>query len=314
MKQRRFDPPPKGDILMKKLAIALILALALTLSGCSLLREDGEPSEADRLVGVYITDSYIDAFDFEAYVNDNAASLLNGDGEVSREDAAKYSRRIYAEVTDGKASFPIEGVPMIAARYEKDGESYTGSDSGDKLADVHLSINSSDDMETVTLTGEIFTDSGSGRVTAYCNPVYQQEDGRIYLVPGEGMTADSGGSMAFNLSESRESAVEGEPGCVTEITLTVTGRYPSDKLAVLLYSADGELMGREEYAPEDMPGEIAANGAAWAVFEDYTRDYLGEPQVTRQLITIDSDEGFLSLHLEPGEVFYTPRTTYLKSE
>ena len=116
---------------MKKLAIALILALALTLPGCSLLREDGEPSDADRLVGVYITDSCIDTFDFEAYVNDNAASLLNGDGEVSREDAAKYSRRIYAEVTDGKTSFPIEGVPMIAARYEKDGESYTGSDSGD---------------------------------------------------------------------------------------------------------------------------------------------------------------------------------------
>ena len=299
---------------MKKLAIALILALALALPGCSLLREDGEPSEADRLVGIYITDSYIDTFDFEAYVNDNAASLLNGDGEVSREDAAKYSRRIYAEVTDGKTSFPIEGVPMIAARYERDGESYTGSDSGDKLADVHLSINNSNDMETVTLTGEIFTASGSGRVTAYCNPVYQQEDGRIYLVPGEGMTADSGGSMAFTLSDSRESAVEGEPGYGMDITLTATGRYPSEKLAVLLYSADGELMGRTEYAPEDMPEEIAADGAAWAVFEDYTRDFLGEPQVIRRLIAAGSDEGFLSLHMEPGEVLYTPRTTCLISE
>ena len=299
---------------MKKLAIALILALALSLPGCSLLREDGEPSEADRLVGIYITDSYIDTFDFEAYVNDNAASLLDGDGEVSREDAAKYSRRIYAEVTDGKTSFPIEGVPMIAARYERDGESYTASDSGDKLADVHLSINSSDSMETVTLTGEIFTDSGNGRVTAYCNPVYQQADGRIYLVPGEGMTADSGGSMAFSLSDSRESAVEGEPGYGMDITLTATGRYPSDKLAVLLYSADGELMGRTEYAPEDMPEEIAADGAAWAVFEDYTRDFLGEPQVIRRLIAAGSDEGFLSLHMEPGEVLYTPRTTCLISE
>lgn len=297
---------------MKKLAIALILALALTLPGCSLLREDGEPSEADRLVGVYITDSYIDAFDFEAYVNDNAASLLNGDGEVSREDTEKYSQRIYAEVVDGKTSFPIVGVPLIAARYEKDGESYTGSDCGDKLADVHLSINNSDDMVTTVLTGEIFTDSGSGRVTAYCNPVYQQADGRIYLVPGEGMTADSGGSMVFSLSDSRESAVEGEQGYGMEITLTATGRYPSDKLAVLLYSADGELMGRTEYAPEDMPEEIAADGAAWAVFEDYTRDFLGEPQVIRRLIAAGSDEGFLSLHMEPGEVFYTPRTTYLK--
>ena len=296
---------------MKKLAIALILALALSLPGCSLLREDGEPSEADRLVGVYITESYIDTFDFEAYFQDNASSLSGG-GEISREDAAKYTQRIYAEVVDGKTSFPIVGVPLIAARYEKDGESYTGSDCGDKLADVHLSINNSDDMVTTVLTGEIFTDSGSGRVTAYCNPVYQQADGRIYLVPGEGMTADSGGSMVFSLSDSRESAVEGEQGYGMEITLTATGRYPSDKLAVLLYSADGELMGRTEYAPEDMPEEIAADGAAWAVFEDYTRDFLGEPQVIRRLIAAGSDEGFLSLHMEPGEVFYTPRTTYLK--
>ena len=296
---------------MKKLAIALILALALSLPGCSLLREDGEPSETDRLVGVYITESYIDTFDFEAYFQDNASSLSGG-GEISREDTEKYSQRIYAEVVDGKTSFPIVGVPMIAARYEKDGESYTGSDCGDKLADVHLSINNSDDMVATVLTGEIFTDSGSGRVTAYCNPVYQQADGRIYLVPGEGMTADSGGSMVFSLSDSRESAVEGEQGYGMEITLTATGRYPSDKLAVLLYSADGELMGRTEYAPEDMPEEIAADGAAWAVFEDYTRDFLGEPQVIRRLIAAGSDEGFLSLHMEPGEVFYTPRTTYLK--
>ena len=296
---------------MKKLAIALILALALSLPGCSLLREDGEPSETDRLVGVYITESYIDTFDFEAYFQDNASSLSGG-GEISREDTEKYSQRIYAEVVDGKTSFPIVGVPLIATRYEKDGESYTGSDCGDKLADVHLSINNSDDMVTTVLTGEIFTDSGSGRVTAYCNPVYQQADGRIYLVPGEGMTADSGGSRVFSLSDSRESAVEGEQGYGMEITLTATGRYPSDKLAVLLYSADGELMGRTEYAPEDMPEEIAADGAAWAVFEDYTRDFLGEPQVIRRLIAAGSDEGFLSLHMESGEVFYMPRTTYLK--
>ena len=36
---------------MKKLAIALIFVLALMLPGCSLLREDGEPADADRLVG-----------------------------------------------------------------------------------------------------------------------------------------------------------------------------------------------------------------------------------------------------------------------
>ncbi len=296
---------------MKKLAIALIFVLALMLPGCSLLREDGEPADADRLVGVYITENYIDSFDFEAYVQDNASSLSGGSGEISREDAAKYTRRIYAEVVDGKTSFPIEGIAFIAARYEKDGESCTGSDYGDKLADVHLSINVSDDMETTVLTGKLFADSGAGRMSAYCNPVYQQADGRVYLVPGEGMSANMG-SMTHSLSESCESAKKGERGYGMDITLEVEGRRPSEKLAVLLYSAEGALLSRTEYAPEEMPEEISAEGAAWAVFEDYTADYSGEPQVIRQLIAAGSDEGFLSLHLEPGESFYTPRTTYLK--
>lgn len=295
---------------MKKLAIALIFALALMLPGCSLLREEGEPADADRLVGVYITENYIDSFDFEAYVQDNASSLSGG-GEISREDAAKYTRRIYAEITDGKTSFPIEGIAFIAARYEKDGESCTGSDYGDKLADVHLSINVSDDMETTVLTGKLFADSGAGHMSAYCNPVYQQADGRVYLVPGEGVSANMG-SMTHSLSESCESAKKGERGYGMDITLEVEGRRPSEKLAVLLYSAEGALLSRTEYAPEEMPEEISAEGAAWAVFEDYTADYSGEPQVIRQLIAAGSDEGFLSLHLEPGESFYTPRTTYLK--
>ncbi len=296
---------------MKKLAIALIFALALMLPGCSLLREEGEPADADRLVGVYITENYIDSFDFEAYVQDNASSLSGGSGEISREDAAKYTRRIYAEITDGKTSFPIEGIAFIAARYEKDGESCTGSDYGDKLADVHLSINVSDDMETTVLTGKLFADSGAGHMSAYCNPVYQQADGRVYLVPGEGVSANMG-SMTHSLSESCESAKKGERGYGMDITLEVEGRRPSEKLAVLLYSAEGALLSRTEYAPEEMPEEISAAGAAWAVFEDYTADYSGEPQVIRQLIAAGSDEGFLSLHLEPGESFYTPRTTYLK--
>lgn len=295
---------------MKKLAIALILAIALMLPGCSLLREEGEPADADRLVGVYITENYIDSFDFEAYVQDNASSLSGG-GEISREDAAKYTRRIYAEITDGKTSFPIEGIAFIAARYEKDGESCTGSDYGDKLADVHLSINVSDDMETTVLTGKLFADSGAGHMSAYCNPVYQQADGRVYLVPGEGVSANMG-SMTHSLSESCESAKKGERGYGMDITLEVEGRRPSEKLAVLLYSAEGALLSRTEYAPEEMPEEISAAGAAWAVFEDYTADYSGEPQVIRRLIAAGSDEGFLSLHLEPGESFYTPRTTYLK--
>lgn len=87
---------------MKKLSIALILALALVLSGCSMLREDGAPAQEDRLVGIYITPEYVDTFDLEAYFEDNASSLINGGGEISSQDAAKYSQRIYATDNGGR--------------------------------------------------------------------------------------------------------------------------------------------------------------------------------------------------------------------
>lgn len=75
---------------MKKLSIALILALALALPGCSMLREEEAPVWTDRLVGIYITPEHVDTFDSASYFSDHASTLLNG-GEVSPEDAAKYS-------------------------------------------------------------------------------------------------------------------------------------------------------------------------------------------------------------------------------
>lgn len=296
---------------MKKLSIVLILTLALALSGCSMLSEDTAPAQDDRLVGIYITTEYIDTFDFEAYFAANAAELVeSGGGEISSEDAAKYTERIYAEVTDGKASFPIDGIPFIAAHFDDGGESYVGSDYGDKLTNVHMSINVADNTDTYVLSGELFANPSGGPVSFYCNPVYQQEDGRIYLVPGQGTTGDTG-TMSHSISASAESLDKDERDYSIELTLSVTCRYPSDKLAVLLYAADGSLISCTEYAPEDMPETIDAGGAAWAVFEDYTQDYAGEPQVTRQLIAAGDDEGFLSLSLEDGESFYTPRTTTL---
>lgn len=98
---------------MKKLSIALILALALVLSGCSMLREDGAPAQEDRLVGIYITPEYVDTFDFSSYAEDNASSLING-GEISSEDAAEYSQRVYATDNGGREGhieFPMWGIP-----------------------------------------------------------------------------------------------------------------------------------------------------------------------------------------------------------
>ena len=212
---------------MKKLSIALILALALALSGCSMLREDGAPAQEDRLVGIYITPEYVDTFDLEAYFEDNASSLINGGGEISSEDAAEYSQRVYATDNGGREGhieFPMWGIPLISARYEEDGESYIGNESSDYMDQGGLHVYSSDDGERYEMSGTIYADA-RGHVQAYCNPVYQQADGSIYLVTGQGMSSNGMGTMTFTLSEDSD-AYGDVPAWGMSIELDITATYP----------------------------------------------------------------------------------------
>ena len=294
---------------MKKLSIALILALALALSGCSMLREDGAPAQEDRLVGIYITPEYVDTFDFASYAEDNASSLING-GEISSEDAAEYSQRVYATDNGGREGhieFPMWGIPLISARYEEDGESYIGNESSDYMEQGGLHVFASDDGERYEISGTVYADARS-QVRAYCNPVYQQADGSIYLVTGQGMSSDGAGTMTFTLSADSD-AYGDVPAWGMSIELDITPKYPTERVAVLLYGADGSLMSRTEYAPGEMPETIAAGDAAFAVIEDYTMDDSGEAVVERQFLT--PCESFTTRTLAEGESFYALQSTTL---
>lgn len=296
---------------MKKLSILLILALALALSGCSMLREEAAPAQEDRLVGIYITPEYIDTFDFESYVEDNASSLINGGGEISSEDTEKYSQRIYATDNGGREGhieFPVWGIPLISARYEEDGESYIGNESSDYMEHGGLHVYSSDDGERYEISGTVYADA-RGHVQAYCNPVYQQADGSIYLLPGQGLSSNGIGTMTFTLSEDSD-AYGDVPAWGMSIELDIASKYPTERLAVLLYGADGSLISRTEYAPGEVPETIAAGDAAFAVVEDYTRDGSGETAVERQFLS--TGESFTTRTLAEGESFYSLRTTTLE--
>ena len=86
----------------KNKIFALLLALCL-LSGCALARpeaEEGTGMDQDMMVGVFITREYLDLFDFESYLEDNLNTVINGGGEISPENMAKYEGRLYAEKTD----------------------------------------------------------------------------------------------------------------------------------------------------------------------------------------------------------------------
>ena len=292
---------------MKKLSILLSLCLALALGGCSMLREEASPGE-DRLVGIYVTPEYIDTFDFEAYFEDNASQLLSGGGdEISAEDAEEYSQRIYATNNggrEGELEFPIWGVPLVCARYGEGEESYVAGTSSPCLEGGSFNMKYADELESCTLSGTIYCPAGEN-VQAYCNPVYQQADGRLYLTSGQGMSSDGAGTMSFTLSN-ETAGPEGERGWAVDITLDITPKYPTERVCVLLYGEDGELLGREEFAPEAAPEKIPAGDAAYAVVEDHTRDDSGEKAVER--LFIQPGESFLVRTLPEGSAFYELRS------
>lgn len=295
---------------MKKLSIALILALALALPGCSMLREEEAPVWTDRLVGIYITPEHVDTFDSASYFSDHASTLLNG-GEVSPEDAAKYSERIYATNNGGRDSqveFPLWGIPLISARYENDSGGFISNEGNEYMEHGGLDLSVTDEGESCELSGTVYMDARS-RVTVFCNPVYQQEDGSIYLVTGQGMVFNGTGATGYTLWE--ESDAYGDvPAWGMSIELDITPKYPTGRVAVLLYGADGSLISSTEYEPGEMPDTIAAGDAAFAIVEAYTSDSSGETAVELQLLS--PGESFTTRTLAEGESFYALHTTVLE--
>lgn len=174
-----------------------------------------------------------------------------GGDEISAEDAEEYSQRIYATNNggrEGELEFPIWGVPLVCARYGEGEESYVAGTSSPCLEGGSFNMKYADELESCTLSGTIYCPAGEN-VQAYCNPVYQQADGRLYLTSGQGMSSDGAGTMSFTLSN-ETAGPEGERGWAVDITLDITPKYPTERVCVLLYGEDGELLGREEFAPE----------------------------------------------------------------
>lgn len=169
--------------------------------------------------------------------------------------------RIYATNNggrEGELEFPIWGVPLVCARYGEGEESYVAGTSSPCLEGGSFNMKYADELESCTLSGTIYCPAGEN-VQAYCNPVYQQADGRLYLTSGQGMSSDGAGTMSFTLSN-ETAGPEGERGWAVDITLDITPKYPTERVCVLLYGEDGELLGREEFAPEAAPEKIPAGG------------------------------------------------------
>ena len=275
----------------KRIYILMSLMLLFVLSGCSLAKEDAgkevlESDEIvqDRLIGVVVTDEHLDLFNMEAFLDDNLDKIA--DGQVLEEnDSAKYQDRIYATLDKHGSDEPykwdfhfdgIEGyIFMTPTMQDGDNGPFHMMAGEDFFSDVTTHLKVTDDGEEIELVGTLFLESGKNRNNAeyYLNPVYQTEEGEIYLTGGNGYSSnvmgEEGNEMSGSISGTHNSTING----VTEsYTATVEIKFitvdPPKKIRFIHMNEKHEMIDVQEFAPEEVPEEFeAAEGTAYVLME-----------------------------------------------
>lgn len=295
---------------MKKL-IALLLILCVMLTGCRLAIDgtnDNGLMNGDRLVGVVVTTEHLDLFDIEAFLKDNPQALKGGSiGSVGPE----YQNRIYAQ-EEIEHSTTEDGVPCTTVYYNFDHmegikllayQTQTVLEDGSVLSETTVCSNTEGIYEARMGNGmnegTIFVPEGE-EASFFTNPVYQDSDGRLYLLAGTGISMqEMQGSMWQTITEERTESENGQETaseeygfkiCVTAVTVT-------ERVAVIQMSGDNTVLDRQEFDPNEMPETLTpVEGCAYILVEEYVGDEVSrtmiEPDDRHVTVYIKSDQPY----------------------
>ncbi len=290
------------------IAVCLLLGVfALGLTGFTTVgAETGESAGEDRLIGVLLTREHLDLFDIESYLNDNLNSF--GGGEITG-DTSAYQGRIYATVvqethTDEKGRTTttpnykfdtVEGIAYYAASISDGTNTYTATGGSEGISDAHTHISVTDAGESISLEGTVYVAATNRHITWFFNPVYQAADGSVYVMSGNGMSAEYYGEDAsrtthstdaeYTVTENGETKTYG-----TSVDITVSALYPPERIRILQMDADNSVTESADYAPGETPETLTPNtNTAYIVVETYKTDLDGNEKITRELYGRDDE-------------------------
>ena len=185
----------------KNILVACAVIMGMLLSGCQLAKEDGLTAESSRLVGIYITNEYLDLFDFDGYFEDNISDFTNG-GNIQIKNNDKYGGRAYAELRESPYTseetgethstwnyvFPgLDGISFFKAEVTPPDEySFIASFVENGVCDAHFSVGNDS-----TLEGTLYLAVTDTSTTIYINPVYQSSNGSVFVTTGEGYSTSA---------------------------------------------------------------------------------------------------------------------------
>lgn len=282
-------------MIKKILAIFTAILILFTASGCQLALEDkGEYNNRDRLVGVLITNEYLDLFDMEGYLKDNLNKHFSG-GLINIDSVdSKYQGRLYATLktrtlTDDTGNTfetrefvfdNVEGIPYFSVKIPptEDEVGFTASSSDEAICDGHVSIHESDDEEKTSLEGTIYVAMGQSATSRYINPVYQSADGSVYAISGSGIMLageqGEGSTYTQTLDETTTVRENGKSKTVSfNIKISLSIMIPPEKIVIMQMDKDSNIISKTEYFPGKLPETLTPEaGADYIIVESYKRD------------------------------------------
>ena len=187
----------------KKWKLAVLVGLTTAaglLGGCSLAKEELQAKGEDKLVGVFLTNTYVDTGTAELEVNwKGEVSFREEAGRIPGEvlwnrdtDQVNRPSGVVFEGVEGYGIYSME-VPNESSEY---GMGYSFQD--DIFTELYMAV--TDEGESMEVT--VYVEK-AGPINFYMNPVYQTPQGEIYMQQGSAVSCDSwseGLSMSQTIS------------------------------------------------------------------------------------------------------------------
>lgn len=259
---------------------------------------------AGRLAGVLITQEYLDlGSGVETYwENDPQALLAGATGEtVMHEDGRLYAERrteVWVDSETGEESRhdvyafkDLKGILFYHAIFdgEEGSEPYEATECDDAVADVTTHISVTDEGESVEIEGTLYMTGAGAYRTLYMNPVWQTDDGRLYVTSGNSFLHGGAGleESSWSTTLSEKTTVSSQDETKTrELTIKINVRSIREPVGVTILSFDEQSLciGRESCETDALPETIEVPAkTCWLVAETMTHAADGTVQAARTL-------------------------------
>ncbi len=273
----------------KTMKIWFALVLLGSLSGCQLAKKQESAAGQDRFAGFYVTTESLDFGKLEQYSASNPNKKSDNLSDVSF--------RLYADevqfTPEAEPQFVFPGIEGIAfftsvfpATSERD--SYIATIAGPEITNAKFSVQAGSESKT-NLEGTIYISPNKNNNIFHMNAVYQTDDGRVYLTPGQGLSSSymeqEGLTMTYHQTAASSQTInEEQTSDTTFVEVFITTLFPAQDIVLLQMDINHNMIAKSSYTPETMPDSITLDANTdYFIIENHKEDLQGNRIITRTI-------------------------------